>query len=330
MKPTHPENRNLFPTGTSVSDPTSWINSLFHQMQDFVREWKNPSPRVEITSEPVDVQEIWSSRKNFVPGLLSLLVHVVLVTVAITYSLLSFIHPKSISLSSEPVTDFALTLPTASNQAGGGGGGMRAPTPASQGVLPTVAAFQLVPPTPINVNMNPELAAVPTIIDVVLPAVTNRPVLLQMGDPNGVSGPPSGGPGSDQGIGDGNDHGIGTGNGPHRPGPGSGPGGPGRPGQGTVAIGNGGATPPSCPIPSTEPEYTDDARKAHIQGTVVLDVVVNSDGSVTVNGIIQRLGYGLDDEASRFVAKNFKCKPGVYQGQPVATPIRINMNFHLY
>jgi TonB family protein len=327
MKTPNPENRNLFPTRTSVSDSASWITSLFRQVRDFIREWKNPSPRVKVTAAPVEVPEIWSRKQNFIPGILSLLAHVVFVTIAITYSLVSYFQPKSISLRSESVDHFALSLPTTSDRSGGGGGGMKAPTPASQGVLPRAAAFQLVPPTPIIVNMNPELAAVPTIIDLVLPTSANRNLLLQMGDPNGVSGPPSGGPGSEQGIGDGSDHGIGPGNGPYRPGPGSGPGGPG---PGIVAIGIGGATPPSCPIPSTEPEYTDDARKAHIQGTVVLDVVVNRDGSVTVNGILQRLGYGLDDEASRFVAKNFKCRPGVYQGQPVATPVRINMNFHLY
>ena len=325
---TDPENRDLFPTRTSVSDSRAWMFSLIRQLRDFIREWKTPSPRAEITATPLEVRELWSRRQIHIPGLLSLLAHVLVVTILITSSLVTYIRPKTISDASVLVDDFRLSLPAAANRLGGGGGGMRAPTPASQGALPRAAAFQLVPPTPIIVNMNPELTAVPTIMDVVLPTIANRNLILQMGDPNGVSGPPSGGPGSDGGIGGGSNHGVGNAKGPYPPGPGTGPG--GQPVPDLVYVGAGGATPPSCPIPATEPEYTDDARKGRIQGTLVLDVIVNKDGSVTVNGVVQRLGFGLDDEASRFVAKNFKCKPGVYQGQPVATPVRINMNFHLY
>jgi len=328
MNFTDPENRDLFPTGTSVSDSKAWMFSLIRQVSDFIREWKHPTTRVEVTATPIEVRELWSRKRNHVPELLSLLAHVLVVTILVISSVVSYMNPKPVADKSGLIAPFALSLPTSSDRPGGGGGGMRAPTPASRGVLPRPAAFQLVPPTPIIVNMSPEVAAVPTIIDVVLPTIANRNMILQMGDPNGVSGPPSGGPGSDQGIGGGNDHGVGDAKGPYRPGPGSGPGGQQMPT--IVAIGAGGATPPSCPIPATEPAYTDDARKGRIQGTVILDAVVNRDGSVTVNGIVQRLGYGLDDEASRFVTKTFRCKPGIYQGQPVATPIRINMNFHLY
>jgi TonB family protein len=327
MKSNDPEDPKLFSIGTSVSDSKTWIFSLIRQMREYIREWRNPTPRPEITAAPVEVGEIWSKNRNHIPGLLSLLAHVSVVAIALTLSVASVMKPKPAVDTSVLINPFPLSLPRFSSQTGGGGGGMRAPTPASRGVLPQAAAFQLVPPTPMIVNMNPELMAVPTIIDVVLPTVTNRSVILQMGDPNAVSGPPSGGPGTNNGIGGGTNGGVGDKNGPYGPGPGNGPGGQGPP---VVSIGAGGATPPSCPIPATEPNYTDDARKGRVQGTVSLDVVVNRDGTVTVNRIAQKLGYGLDDEASRFVSKNFRCKPGTYQGQAVATAVRIDVNFHLY
>jgi TonB family protein len=174
--------------------------------------------------------------------------------------------------------------------------------------------------------MAPELVAIPTILAAELPNLTSRNLLLQMGDPNGVSGPPSGGPGTKGGIGGGTDGGVGDGEGPYGPGLGKGPG----PANPVMFIGVGGATPPSCPLPASEPNYTDEARKARVQGTVALDVIVNKDGSITVSNIVRKLGFGLDDEASRFVAKNFRCRPGIFQGQAVATPVRIDVNFHLY
>jgi protein TonB len=327
MKSNDPENSKLFATGTSLSDSRAWIFSLTKQLRDFFREWWTPSPAIVITAVPVEVGELWSKKQNHIPGLLSLLAHVVLITVAIAFSVVSYIKPKPIAETSVLVDPFTLSPPGSSIRSGGGGGGMRALTRASKGVLPRAAEFQLVPPAPIIMNMNPALVAEPTIIDVALTSIANRNLILQLGDPNGIPGPPSGGPGKNGGIGDGNDHGIGNKNGPYGPGPGNGPGGPDNT---IVNIGKGGASPPSCPIPTSEPNYTDDARRGHVQGTVVLNVIVNKDGSVSVLDIAQKLGYGLDAEASQFVARSFRCKPGIYQGQPVATPVRIDVNFHLY
>src|SRR5207253_2689119 len=103
---------------------------------------------------------------------------------------------------------------------------------------------------------------------------------------NGVLGPPSAGPGTGFGIGNGDGHGIGTGNGP-----GLGPGSGGGFGGGPFKIGGvGGASEPVCPKPTVEPNYTDDARKARIQGTVTLDAVVNSDGTMSVVKVAHKIG----------------------------------------
>jgi protein TonB len=91
-----------------------------------------------------------------------------------------------------------------------------------------------------------------------------------------------------------------------------------------------GASVPRCPKPAVEPNYTDAARSARVNGSVKTDSVVNKDGSVSVINFVQKLGYGLDEAAKKFVEKNFKCKPGTLQGQPVATWVKIDINFHLY
>jgi len=183
--------------------------------------------------------------------------------------------------------------------------------------------------------MAPELVMEPTII---APALANLPAnasgLLPIGDPNGVIGPPSAGPGTGGGIGDGNGHGVGPGTGPGV-GPGIGGGfgggafGPGGGTETTYKIGGlGGLAAPTCPV-RPEPTYSDDARKARIQGTVVLDSVIQKDGTINVNGVSRSLGYGLDD-AAREALRSWRCNPGKLNGLPVAVQIQIVINFHLY
>jgi TonB family protein len=270
------------------------------------------------------------------------MVHVGVVVMLLTISVGSYIKPKVFVDGSVFIEPIAFSLPSSvamptshTKPGGGGGGGTRALTPASRGVLPRASDKQFVPPTPIVVNMAPELVMEPTIIAPVLASLpTNASGLVPIGDPNGVIGPPSAGPGTGGGIGDGIGHGVGSGTGP-----GVGPGSGG--GYGGIAFGTGGGTEtpykmggvgglaaPNCPV-RPEPTYSDDARKAHIQGTVVLDSVIQKDGTINVNGVSRSLGYGLDD-AAREALRSWKCNPGKLNGQPVAVQIQIVINFHLY
>jgi TonB family protein len=359
--------QDIFTTGTSISDSKAWFGSLIRQIQEFLAERRNPRPRAEITAAadptaldrlvdppsqissliasikeafnetfhphriemtaaPVDVEEIWSKRKMQVPGVLSLLTHVVVVTALLYLSVAthSAMKAKVIVGDNDAVLEpIAVSLPPAAvKSGGGGGGGTHQPTPASRGVLPKADTVQFVPPTTIPATMIAEIMVEPTVID-----NSHRPSPLSaIGLPTGVLGPPSDGTGSGGGIGTGNGHGVGVGDGP-----GVGPGKGGGAGGGIYRVGGvGGASAPSCPKPTVEPNYTDDARKARIQGTVTLDAVVNSDGSMSVVNVAHKIGYGLDDEASRFVEKYFKCKPGLYEGKAVATSVKIDVNFHLY
>ncbi|HLQ78243.1 MAG TPA: TonB family protein [Terriglobia bacterium] len=88
------------------------------------------------------------------------------------------------------------------------------------------------------------------------------------------------------------------------------------------------ATPPRV-LKQTEPIYTDEARMAHIQGTVILGVVVHKDGTATVIRIVRGLGYGLDENAKAIIEK-WEFEPGKVNGQPVDVELQISVGFHLY
>ena len=79
-----------------------------------------------------------------------------------------------------------------------------------------------------------------------------------------------------------------------------------------------------------KPQYTADAMRAKIQGTAVLDCVVNADGSVGECGVVRSLDstFGLDQEAVK-AARQWKFAPGRRLGQPVAVLVTIELTFTL-
>jgi|SRR5690242_11790127 len=87
-------------------------------------------------------------------------------------------------------------------------------------------------------------------------------------------------------------------------------------------------TPPK-PVFSPEPEYSSEARRFDIQGTVVLRVVIDKQGRVTKPRIIRPIGLGLDEKAIAGV-QQWKFKPATLKGQPVAAEMAIEIAFNLY
>jgi TonB family protein len=170
------------------------------------------------------------------------------------------------------------------------------------------------------VNLNPQLPMEPTLVmasEIVLPSID----LARFGDPNGVSGPPSGGHGSGGGIGDGEDGGVGNSRGP-----GYGPG----PGGGGVTGGGGftGAVTQPVLLWKIEPEYTDEARRARVQGTVVLHIEVDTRGQAQNITVRQSLGLGLDERAIEAV-RRWRFRPGYRNGKPSVTAAMVLVNFQL-
>ena len=78
-----------------------------------------------------------------------------------------------------------------------------------------------------------------------------------------------------------------------------------------------------------DPKYTKEARKAHLQGVVVLSVVVGADGVPREIKVRRSLGMGLDEEAIKALNK-WRYRPSMKDGQPVAVMITVEMNFRLW
>jgi protein TonB len=172
-------------------------------------------------------------------------------------------------------------------------------------------------------NLEPKLPMEPSIVispDVNL-AQINLPVL---GDPYGHSGPPSNGTGKGGGLGDGDGPGIGPGKGP---GIGPGDGGDGVGGVGGVRGLSGAVTAPVL-IFKVEPEFSEEARKAKLQGAVVLYAEVGTDGRVRNIRVTRALGLGLEEKAIDAV-KQWRFRPGYRNGKPVVQAATIEVNFHL-
>ena len=70
------------------------------------------------------------------------------------------------------------------------------------------------------------------------------------------------------------------------------------------------------------------ARKARIQGTVILEAVIDRNGNVTDVRTLKPLPMGLDIEAMNAVRK-WRFKPGTLNGRPVPVIFILTVNFRL-
>ncbi len=100
--------------------------------------------------------------------------------------------------------------------------------------------------------------------------------------------------------------------------------------QGTLPVraGLNGVTTPTClycPIPG----YTKEARDAKYQGTVVLSVIISSDGRASNVAVVKDPGLGLAEKAIEAVSE-WKFKPASKDGNSVPTVVPIEVTFRLY
>jgi protein TonB len=77
-----------------------------------------------------------------------------------------------------------------------------------------------------------------------------------------------------------------------------------------------------------DPEYTKEASDAKVEGTVLLSVVVGSDGIAHDINVTRSLGSGLDEKAVQAVQK-WRFAPGTKDGAPVNVKASIEVNFRL-
>jgi TonB family protein len=88
-----------------------------------------------------------------------------------------------------------------------------------------------------------------------------------------------------------------------------------------------GVMPPTI-IFRVEPEYTQEAREAKYEGTLVARVTVHKDGTLTVDEIVRELDYGLTQRAIEAL-EQWKFKSGMRNGEPVAVSLTVEVNFNL-
>jgi len=219
---------------------------------------------------------------------------------------------------------------------GGGGGGLREPAPPPPAEKKGTAKLR----SPVPVRRPPKRVDPPPEVKPPEPTPPPKPepevvapVVQVAADPKDRAGIPwtprpappqeadSHGPGVNGGTGSGQGTGVGEGAGPGI-GPGSGGGtggGPYRPGSGITA--------PAI-IQEVKPDYTEEGRRRHLEGDVVLEIIVKRDGTVGNVKLVQGLGAGLDQRAMEAV-RQWRFSPAKRYGTPVDVIVEIAMEFKL-
>lgn len=80
---------------------------------------------------------------------------------------------------------------------------------------------------------------------------------------------------------------------------------------------------------SVDAEFTQKAKRAKHEGVSIVSCIVDSSGMPQQVHTIQRLGMGLDEKALEAV-RQYRFKPSMLHGEPVAVEITIEVNFHIY
>jgi periplasmic protein TonB len=259
----------------------------------------------------------------FAGSLISHLVIGLAIILGIRYG--SQTSPLAAVLPDQPSTNI-IWLSQPGPGGGGGGGGNRMkepPRPAEQPGKDKITVPVSKPPklemqqvkkepdpvAQVNIPAVPAAAALESVIGAI-EAPPGPPTLSQGAGTGGGAGTGSGtgsGPGTGSGLGPG--YGGGTGGGAYRPG--------------------NGVTLPRVLV-EKKPQYTADAMRAKVQGTVWLECVVLPNGEVGDIKIVRSLDsvFGLDQEAIK-AARQWKFMPGVRNGEPVPVLITIELTFTL-
>jgi protein TonB len=304
-------------------DEEPWYKTLPSAIKGY---FSNEKPHYNITAQPVEVPDIWADYKlSKASPVYSVLLHVLFVVLLIYVGkkiVTTFVPTKQVA---EIIFDSPyekMVPPDAKKAGGGGGGGLRDPLPANKGKLPKLATEQLVPPTPKPPVEDPKLPAEPSVMVLAQLPKLNLP---NYGDPLAQNGPLSAGRGSGGGIGEGEGHGVGSGKGP-----GVGPGEGGGSGGGPFSPGRGGVSMPACVENcSLKPPYSEEGYKLKIQGTVLVQFVVRSDGSTDSFKVLRGLGYGLDEAAIETVRK-WRFRPALKDTRAVDCYAQVEVNFRLF
>ncbi|MCB1008712.1 MAG: energy transducer TonB [Acidobacteria bacterium] len=96
--------------------------------------------------------------------------------------------------------------------------------------------------------------------------------------------------------------------------------------EGPIQVG-GDVRPPEK-ISAPQPQYTEIARKARIQGVVIVQAIIDKQGNVTNVKVLKGLPMGLE-EAAVDAIKQWKFRPATLNGKPVTVYYNLTVNFKL-
>ncbi len=305
--------------GETVPAEPIWLE-IWHNLKDTFFPAKLPP--LELTSQPVAVIDPLAVKRDPKSSAISTVLHALIIALIILFGLLARrVVVKEKAEAAVPIQPFVpMTMPQAQSMGGGGGGGSHDIIQASKGHLPKFEKLQITPPSVIKVDhpiipMPPSVQAPPmNVPDQNLPniGVTNSPQVKLAS--NGTGGNAGMGSGNGTGVGAGSGAGLGAGNGQGY-------------GGGVYNVGGGVSAPVAIYAP--EPQFSDEARRAKYQGVVDLQIIVTKQGLPADIKVVRHLGMGLDEKAIEAV-KQYRFRPAMYHGHPVAVRMIVEVDFHLF
>jgi len=81
-------------------------------------------------------------------------------------------------------------------------------------------------------------------------------------------------------------------------------------------------------IAHVDPQFSDTARQSRIRGTVLLEGIVQTNGTITGVNVLRRLDAQLDRNAVHAL-KQWRFEPGKLNGRAVPARILVEVDFNL-
>jgi len=274
---------------------------------------------------PADIQFLFPNSQQRVSRALgvSFLLHAVAIALAIFIATRPYVQSGARSLLPERFSKDIVWLPSLGPGGGGGGGGNHSAEPARQAQL--VGNDKVTVPAAKTSSTDITKDEPPPVPNLIIPATTFASADLALAGVLEGAPPTSDSRGLGNGLGAGTNNGTGIG-------PGLGDGlGPGRNagfGDGAYRLGSGVTTPRV--LKEVKPQYTAQAMRAKIQGSVWLECVVLPDGTAGSVRVLRSLDstFGLDQEAMK-AARQWQFAPGTRFGQAVPVLVTIEIIFTL-
>jgi periplasmic protein TonB len=295
--------------GGMMLDEESTLASLWTSVRDVFFPVKLPPLVLE--SKPIAVVDRMATKQDPKATAASVAIYALLILLFawLVKQHVQFAAPAKTTLVTEIAPPIAPVKPTTM----GGGGGQRSPTPVSKGQLPKFADQQITPPKAPPMEQPKIKMPDPTIeVQKDLKMANNN--MPNLGMPTSNLTGASMGNGSGTGIGSGSGSGLGPGSG-------------GNYGGGLRKIGGGVSAP--VLIFQVEPEFSEEARKAKAAGNVLVNLIVDQNGHPVNVHVLRGVGMGLDEKAIEAV-KQYKFKPAMEGGKPVAVELNVEVNFQIF